>query len=117
VIRKKINFCVSSGWFPVYVYFKLSVSSCYCQIEKVCQQNIKIKFGIQENLHSSLRVQWWSTADSDTMQSSVRPSVQPSACPFIHSFMYCFVRLFSCLHVCTYSLCNYAISMSSLWKT
>jgi len=34
VIRKKVNCCVCSGWFPVHVYFKFSVSSCYCQIEK-----------------------------------------------------------------------------------
>ena len=34
VIRKEVNCCVCSGWFPVYVYFKFSVSSCYCQIEK-----------------------------------------------------------------------------------
>ena len=34
VIRKKVNRCVHSGWFPVNVYFKFSVSSCYCQIEK-----------------------------------------------------------------------------------
>ena len=34
VIRKKVNCCVHSGWFPVHVYFKFSVSSCYCQIEK-----------------------------------------------------------------------------------
>ena len=35
VIRKKVNFCVCSGLFPVYVYLKFSVSSWYCQIEKV----------------------------------------------------------------------------------
>ena len=34
VIRKKVNCFVCSGWFPVYVYFEFSVSSCYCQIEK-----------------------------------------------------------------------------------
>ena len=34
VIREKVNCCVCSGWFLVYVYFKFSVSSCYCQIEK-----------------------------------------------------------------------------------
>ena len=34
VIRKKVNCCVCSGWFPVYVYFEFSVSACYCQIEK-----------------------------------------------------------------------------------
>jgi len=34
VIRKKVNCCVCSGWFPVYVYFKFGVSACYCQIEK-----------------------------------------------------------------------------------
>ena len=34
VIRKEVNCCVCSGWFPVYVYFKFSVSSRYCQIEK-----------------------------------------------------------------------------------
>ena len=34
VIRKKVNCCVYSGWFPVYVYSKYGVSACYCQIEK-----------------------------------------------------------------------------------
>jgi len=34
MIRKKVNCCVCSGWFPVYVYFKFSVSSCYFRIEK-----------------------------------------------------------------------------------
>ena len=34
VIRKKVNCCVCSGWFPVYVDFKSGVSVCYCQIEK-----------------------------------------------------------------------------------
>jgi len=34
VIRKQVNFCVCSGWFPVYVFFKFGVSACYCQIEK-----------------------------------------------------------------------------------
>ena len=34
VIRKKVNCCVCSGWFPVYVHYKFSVSACYCQIEK-----------------------------------------------------------------------------------
>jgi hypothetical protein len=34
VIRKSVNCCVCSGWFPVYVYFKFSVSSCFCQIEE-----------------------------------------------------------------------------------
>ena len=33
-IRKNVNCCVCSSWFPVYVYFKFSVSACYCQIEK-----------------------------------------------------------------------------------
>jgi len=33
VIRKKVNRCVCSGWIPVYVYFKFSVSACYCQTE------------------------------------------------------------------------------------
>jgi len=30
MIRKKVNCFVSSGWFPVYVYFKFGVSACYC---------------------------------------------------------------------------------------
>jgi len=34
VIRKKVNFCVYSGWFPAYVYFMFGVCACYCQIEK-----------------------------------------------------------------------------------
>ena len=34
VIRKKVNSCVCSGCFPVYIYFKFSVSTSYCQIEK-----------------------------------------------------------------------------------
>ena len=39
VIRKKVNCCVCSGWFPVYVYFKFSVSACYTEMHG--QQNIK----------------------------------------------------------------------------
>ena len=35
VIRKKVNCCVCSSLFPVYVYeLKFGVSACYCQIEK-----------------------------------------------------------------------------------
>jgi len=34
VIRNKVNCCVCSVWFPVYVFFKFGVSACYCQIEK-----------------------------------------------------------------------------------
>jgi len=34
VIRKKVNCCVCSGWFLLYVYFKLGVSTFYCQIKK-----------------------------------------------------------------------------------
>jgi len=34
VIRRKVNCCVCSGWFPLYVFFKFCVSACYCQIEK-----------------------------------------------------------------------------------
>ena len=34
VIRKKVNCCICSGWFPVYVHFEFSVSACYCQIKK-----------------------------------------------------------------------------------
>ena len=34
VIRKKVNCCVCSGSFPVYVYFRFGVSAFYCQIEK-----------------------------------------------------------------------------------
>jgi len=34
VIRKKVNSCVCSGWFPLYIYFRYGVSACYCQIEK-----------------------------------------------------------------------------------
>jgi len=34
VIRKKVNCCVCSGWFSVYVYSKYGVSAYYCQIEK-----------------------------------------------------------------------------------
>jgi len=34
VIRKKVNCCVCSGCFPVYVYIKFGVSACYCQIER-----------------------------------------------------------------------------------
>jgi len=34
VIRKKVNCCVCSGWFLLYVYFKFGVSVFYCQIKK-----------------------------------------------------------------------------------
>ena len=34
MIIKKVNCCVCSGWFAVYVYFKSGVSACYCKIEK-----------------------------------------------------------------------------------
>ena len=34
LIRKKVNCCVCSGLFPVYVHFEFSVSACYFQIEK-----------------------------------------------------------------------------------
>ena len=34
VIRKKVNCCVCSGWFPVYVYCRFCVSACYCRMEK-----------------------------------------------------------------------------------
>ena len=34
VIIKKVNCCVCSCWFPVYVCFKFGLSACYCQIEK-----------------------------------------------------------------------------------
>ena len=34
VIRKKLNYCVCSGWIPVYVHFEFSMFGCCCQIEK-----------------------------------------------------------------------------------
>jgi len=29
MIRMKVNCCVCSGWFPVYVHFKFSIIACY----------------------------------------------------------------------------------------
>jgi len=49
VIRKKVNCCVCSGWFPVYeyVYFKFGVSACHCRSRKameLCSSYVGLSF-------------------------------------------------------------------------